>query len=114
MRSIRVKKGDVAFAEGSISDAFNIILDGHFEISKLDSLGNKRLIGTLEPNEFFGGMGLITGESRTATVKALSHGELQIFSHDEFNDLLNKKPKFLRPILRVMAKRLSDSLPQAK
>ena len=37
MRSIRVKKGDVVFAEGSISDVFYIILDGHFEISKLDS-----------------------------------------------------------------------------
>ena len=111
MRNIRVKKGDVIFAEGSFSDSFYIINDGRFEVSKMDSHGNKRLIDTLGPNAFFGEMGLLTGAPRAATVTALGPGELSMFNSNEFDTLLDKKPQFLRPILRVMAKRLSESLP---
>lgn len=112
MRTIRVKKGDVIFSEGNVSDAFYIILDGRFEVTKLDENARKRLIGTLGPNQFFGEMGVLTGDSRTATVTALGPGELKVLNPKEFDSLLDKKPEFLRPILRVMAKRLSDSQPQ--
>lgn len=112
MRSVRVIRGDVIFTEGSFSDNFYIIIDGRFEVSKFDSRGHKRLIGTLGPNQFFGEMGVLTGDSRTATVTALGPGELKVLSPKEFDSLLDKKPEFLRPILRVMAKRLSDALPQ--
>jgi CRP-like cAMP-binding protein len=59
---------------GHEHNTFYRIVDGQFEVSKLDSRGNKRLIGTLGPNQFFGEMGVLTGDSRTATVKALGPG----------------------------------------
>jgi len=75
-------------------------------------MGYGRLICTLGPNQFFGEMGILTGDSRTATVTSLGLGELKLLSPAEFDSLLDKKPEFLRPILRVMAKRLSESSPQ--
>ena len=110
MRNVRVRKGDVIFSEGSFSDTFYIIVEGHFEVSKLDSMGKKRILCTLGTNEFFGEMGVLTGDSRTATVTSLGLGELKVLSPAEFDVLLDKKPEFLRPVLKVLAKRLSESV----
>ena len=114
MRSIIVKKGDIIFKEGSYSDMFYIIRTGQFEVSKLDSMGHKRLIDTLGPNQFFGEVGVLTGEPRTATVTALGPGELSVLLPDEFESILGKRPETLRPLLRIMAKRVRDSLPQVE
>ena len=114
MRSIVVKKGDIIFKEGSYSDMFYIIKTGQFEVSKLDSMGHKRLIDTLGPNQFFGEMGVLTGEARSATITALGPGELSVLLPNEFESLIDRKPEFLRPLLRVMAKRLSKSSLQPK
>ena len=110
MRHVRVKKGDVIFTEGSISETFYIIVDGYFEVSKLDSNGTKRLLTTLGPNEFFGEMGILTGEPRTATVTSMCLGELKLLSPAEFDKLLDTKPEILRPVLKVLTKRLTESM----
>ncbi|MZH02443.1 MAG: cyclic nucleotide-binding domain-containing protein [Nitrospinae bacterium] len=111
MHSIRVKKGDIIFTEGSFSDMVYIITSGRFELSKVDSKGEKILIDVLGPNSIFGELGVLTGEPRTATVTAVEPGELSVLSPREFDHLLDKRPEFLRPLLRVMAKRLSEQNP---
>lgn len=110
MRHIRVKKGDVIFTEGSLSDTFYIIVEGYFQVSKLDSKGRKNILSNLGPNEFFGEMGILTGEARTATVISMCLGELKVLSPDEFDLLIDTKPEILRPILKVLTKRLNECM----
>ena len=114
MRSITVKRGDIIFKEGSISDMFYVIKTGRFEVSKVDSMGHMRIIDTLGPNQFFGEVGVLTGKPRTETITALGPGELSVLLPDEFESILGKRPETLRPLLRIMAKRVRDSLPQVE
>ena len=61
-------------------------------------------------NSIFGEMGLIDQLPRSATVRALEDCSISIMTPDTFNSLAKRNPKALMPILKVLAKRLRNTL----
>ena len=103
------KKDGIIFHQGSSSDCAFIIGSGSVEIVQETKEGEK-VIGILKENEIFGEMGLIDGQPRSATVRALEDCVMYIITRDNFDILVKKNPKALLPILKVLTSRLRETL----
>ena len=104
------KKGEVIIEEGSLSNDAYIIESGSVEVSKRLPSGKIQIITKLDKNDIFGEMGLIDQLPRSATVRALEDCSISIMTPDTFNSLAKRNPKALMPILKVLAKRLRNTL----
>ena len=105
-----LKKGEVLFKEGSLSDCAYIIESGALEVSKKDEKGQKMVVAVLKKNDIVGEMGLIDGQPRSATVIALNDTSITIITQEQFDTLWKRNPKALMPIMKIMARRLRGSL----
>ena len=55
-------------------------------------------------------MGLIDGQPRSATVTASKNTRLSKITKDQFDSLFEHNPKALMPIMKVMVKRMRETL----
>lgn len=113
MSRLKVKKGDVIFLEGTVSNCAFIIEKGRFEVSKLCANGKRKVLGVLRSSDIFGEMGLIDGRPRSATVTALEDGKVNVISKESFETLAQKSPQALMPLLKVLSNRLRETLERA-
>jgi serine phosphatase RsbU (regulator of sigma subunit) len=86
--------------EGEIEHIFYIIADGQAEISQKLGTGEKRVLTTRNPGEFFGEMALIEKKPRTATVATLTRATVLEISEDEFQSLLSASPQLAMAMIR--------------
>ena len=113
-KSETVKAGRVVFRQGDPSDSFRVIASGRFECYLWDDLLKiERPLITFKRGDIFGEMGLLTDETRSAFVRAETEGETFCFDKKGFFDLLEKQPKVLFNLARMMAHRLSAAPEEA-
>lgn len=99
------RKGDVIIEKGSYGTFAYVIKSGRVEVS--DIVNHKKIVlGILEEGQIFGEMGLVDDQPRSATVTALEDVQLAVLSRDRFNDLFEKNPKMLLPIIKALFERL--------
>ena len=67
------------------------------------------MVATLEGPTFFGEMGLMTGELRTADVVAETDMELLVLDAREFRSMLMTTPRIGVKMLARLAERLADA-----
>jgi CRP/FNR family transcriptional regulator, cyclic AMP receptor protein len=97
--------GEIVIQEGTKGTSAFIILSGAVEVLKRS--GDKDIVvATLGEGQVFGEMGLIEDRPRSATVKAMTALTLQVISREGFNELLQKKPSVLIPIIKSLFERL--------
>jgi CRP/FNR family cyclic AMP-dependent transcriptional regulator len=100
--------GDIVIKEGTKGTSAFIVLSGAVEVLKRS--GNKDiLVATLGEGQVFGEMGLIEDRPRSATVKAITELRLRVISREGFNELLQKKPSVLIPIIKSLFERLRQA-----
>lgn len=99
------RKGDVIIEEGSYGTTAYVIKSGKVEVSEL-AKNKKIVLATLEEGQIFGEMGLVEDQPRSATVTASEDVQLAVLSRDSFNDLFEKNPKLLLPIIKALFERL--------
>lgn len=115
MESAKIfQPGEVVIQEGARDSCAYIILSGTVEVFK--RAGDREVrVAVLGRGQVFGEMGLIENRPRSATVKALNELEVKRIDRPQFNELLQKKPSVLIPIIRCLFERLrqaSDMLAQ--
>src|SRR4051812_42562589 len=99
--------GRIVVRQGEKSDNFHVVLSGKLDCYLWDDLLKvERPLRTLQRGEIFGEIGLLTGENRSAFVRAQEESETVIFEKKIFFEFLQKNPKFLLGFARVMAHRL--------
>lgn len=102
------KPGQVVFRQGDPSDTFQIVSSGVFDCYLWDDLLKvERPITLFKQGDIFGEMGLLTDEPRSAFVRAQNDGETLTFEKKPFLHLLEKQPKVLLNICRILAQRLA-------
>jgi len=69
MRMQTFLEGDIVFREGDKGDAFYVIIDGKFSITKSTSSAP---IGMLARGQYFGELALLRNDKRAATIKCVS------------------------------------------
>ncbi|MFH1811550.1 MAG: ATPase, T2SS/T4P/T4SS family [Pseudomonadota bacterium] len=104
-----LKSGEVLFNAGDVGDAMYLIHSGMVSVYLSDrNLGLTYELAKLGAGQAFGEMALVTGEPRSASVRAIDDANLLQLSRDVFFKLVNAAPQVALTIAQVLAKRLDQ------
>src|SRR5256714_2937779 len=101
-------RGEAMTRQGAEAHWLYIITRGDAEVRVSVDGKLSETIATLHGGDFFGEMGMMTGEPRTATVVALSDGECYRVDKDAFLDILRSRPQIAEDISEVLARRTAE------
>ncbi len=109
---LKVYKGDIIYREGDNSSAMYIVLKGTVRIYKHTSTGEQFLLTELHGDKggFFGEIGLIQCQKRSASVRAETDAKLLVLPRKDFIRMAKKQPSIaiglVFSICRVLSERL--------
>lgn len=110
MRKSAYKAGKVIIKEGDSGSEAYIIVDGEVEIIKKAVDGSEIVLSKLGENQMFGEICLIDETlRRSATVRCVTDVVVAIIPKSTFVDKFQATPVSVKSILKVLAKRLSDT-----
>ncbi len=105
----RFPRGSCIIRAGEETDALYIILAGRAKVLIPDDDGNEVILSNLGPNEFFGEMGLLDDQPRSATVEAAEPCETLRIARGPFLACLRDNFDAAMLIIRNLVKRLRDA-----
>lgn len=96
--------GDIIVKEGDTGVGFYLLLDGKVEVRK-----KKKVLSTLSSGDFFGEMGLIDDQPRSADVVALTPTITFCLSPWTFTGAVKGSPEIAMGMMKVLVGRLRTS-----
>ncbi len=85
--------GEPLFHAGEPGDSMFIVEAGAVELFVKDTAGQKIVLHTATPGDFFGELSLLDGGSRTASAVATAASELIVLDREDLLQLFRKKPE---------------------
>ena len=95
--------GDVMIREGQRTSQIFELIDGHAIVSK-----HGVEVGEVHAGEIFGEIGFLTAEPCTATVIASESCTVSAVSRDEFEQLIQSRPRLITDLATTLARRVSE------
>jgi CRP-like cAMP-binding protein len=111
-RALHYGAGERIIEEGSPGDSFFIHDQGQVAVFKRMG-GAERELARLVEGQFFGEMALLTGERRSATIKAVTDVDLFVIDKRAFEDILASNPTIAVDISTILSER-REALTQAE
>ena len=108
--------GGTLTRQGAVAHWLYLIVRGQVQV-QVEQEGVKTLVGVLKDGDFFGEMGMLTGEPRSATVVALTDVDCYRLDNVGFSQVLMARPEIAVEISAILASRrqdLNDRLKAAK
>lgn len=105
----QVDKGAYLFFRGDPAEYFYLVVSGRILIVLASSDGRELIINVMQAGDFFGELGLLTGQPRSADAVARQASELVAIPRDAFLEVLGGEPDMARRLLEVTAHRLSQA-----
>jgi CRP/FNR family transcriptional regulator len=102
-------KGTRVFHEGDHSDACYIIRGGSFRVTREHPDGRAITLANLGPGDIFGELAMLDGEVRSASVEALSDGELLALPAVDVRGLLARHPEITVKLVAALVRRLRQA-----
>jgi CRP/FNR family cyclic AMP-dependent transcriptional regulator len=96
-------------ARGDPTDSLYIVVSGRLKVMMSDSEGKEVILAILGPGEFFGEMGMIDDEPRSATVVTIEPCELLSIAKREFKKCLAENFQMADAVMRGLVKRLREA-----
>ncbi len=93
---IEYATGDKLFLQGDPANKLYIVTQGKVRLTRYDREGIPRFLRDVGPREFFGETGLIIGDFHDASAEALTTTEVLYFEQEEFQKLLQQRPRLRR------------------
>ena len=107
-RKIRLKKGEVLFYRGDISDSIYVPVIG--SVAVLNNTASSDAVATIGVGEFIGEMGCITGMPRTATIQANRDSLLLKIDWSGIHNTQDNNSDFVLELAKVGISRLVSQL----
>jgi lysophospholipid hydrolase len=104
-----VVRGDYLFREGDPSDGMYIILHGRLRAFHETHHRQTTYLRDMGPGETVGEMSIITHEPRSASILVLRDSLLLHLTHEAFETLADRHPRFLLSITQTLVERLSHA-----
>jgi len=98
-------KGEVLFRESDPSDALYVMLQGRLATVARNERHEEIVVSVIGPAETVGENGLISGDPRDLTIKALTDSKLLRLSKDDFALLHREHPSILLDLARLLVRR---------
>ncbi len=102
--------GHLVLEEGTPGDSLYLIKKGVVEVFTKDVQGEELTLASLREGDFFGEISLITGQRRTASVKAPEPVELLRLQKEDFDQMLQSHPEILGFLEESLRYRLGNKL----
>ena len=99
---VRLHAGETLFAEGDKGEDLYFVLGGRLRAVT----GDNRVLNEMTRGESIGEIALLTGEPRTASVVAVRDSDLVRVSRRAFDEIVDKYPKVMQTIARIVVQRL--------
>jgi small-conductance mechanosensitive channel/CRP-like cAMP-binding protein len=96
---------EIMTRQGTKADWLYLIIRGRADVLVEDEDGDTSKVSELGPGSFFGEMGLITGEPRTATVIARSEVDTYRLDKEAFEEVLRSRPAIAAEVSGILAAR---------
>jgi CRP/FNR family transcriptional regulator, cyclic AMP receptor protein len=103
----RFGKDEYIFFRGDPADYFYLLLDGEVIIILANVDGRELIINEMHHGDFFGELGLLTGQLRSASAVARRASIVLVLPRQPFLDALDQDARLARRILEGIATRLS-------
>ena len=100
-----VHTGDVIVEQGDRSDSLFVLGEGLLEVSVTAPSGERRTINRLCAAQVFGEMALLTGEARSATVRALLPSIVYAIAKQDFLAILRENPELSLQLGEILTQR---------
>ncbi|PZR74458.1 MAG: hypothetical protein DLM73_07815 [Chthoniobacterales bacterium] len=97
-------RGERVIEEGADGDSMFIVLRGSVHVSVLRNGSHIRL-GSMRSGDCFGEMSLLTGERRSATIRADNDCEVLEISKEVMGEIMRDSPQCLTQLSEILAKR---------
>jgi small-conductance mechanosensitive channel/CRP-like cAMP-binding protein len=101
-------RGERVIREGAEGDSMFVLLSGTAEVS-ISKNGTSISVATLKAPDCFGEMSLLTGEHRTATVRAQTDCQVMEIGKPVMAELLRASPDCLERLSELLAKRKMET-----
>ena len=105
----RFPRGSFIIRAGEETDALYIILAGRAKVLIPDDDGNEVILAVMGPNEFFGEMGLLDDQPRSASVETMEPCEVLRLTRGAFLNCLRDNFDAAMLIIRNLVKRLREA-----
>ncbi|MGH7810181.1 MAG: cyclic nucleotide-binding and patatin-like phospholipase domain-containing protein [Candidatus Binatia bacterium] len=101
----QVPGGEILFRAGDDGDAMYVVLSGRMRASVERCDGAEEVIREIARGESIGELALLTGEPRSATIRAIRDTDLATLSRSAFERAVSADPKLIRQIAVQLAAR---------
>lgn len=108
MTTMHLAAGELAYEEGSASDAIFVIKSGECEVARRVN-GRRLRLAVLGPGEFFGETGVLLDQPRTVSIVALNDVQLIKITKDQFLGSFGDQNPLALPLLKMLAERLDTT-----
>lgn len=99
----------LVFQEGDPGRSVYIILDGRVQVFTKDHKGKEFPLATLESNQFFGEMALLSGKPRSSSVATAKESLLAEFSYKNMKRIMMRYPQIKEVLVQYFREREEDS-----
>ncbi|MBI4575273.1 MAG: Flp pilus assembly complex ATPase component TadA [Planctomycetes bacterium] len=105
----RLQKGEVLFKERDPGDALFLVINGRLEAYTQDpGLGIEFTVGRFGDHAVVGEMALLTGEPRSASIRALDTTDVLRLEEGVFKAVLTKMPQVAIAVSQALARRVEE------
>jgi CRP/FNR family transcriptional regulator, cyclic AMP receptor protein len=102
----RFRRGTYLFHQGDDAPDVYFLVSGRIEISSLSANGHRQLHTTLDTPQFFGELGVLGDQPRSAAALALEDTEVWRADGSVFLDFLVEEPTAASALLRALARQV--------
>lgn len=99
--------GELIVEQGSVGDEMYIVKKGELKVWQ-GSNQQKLAIATLKQGDFFGELGLLTGEKRIANIQSETQVQLYVLSRADVADLFKRNEQVLKELKREVLRRSKE------
>ena len=107
-KTVEVPGNTTIFWKGDAPDALYIALSGRLKVFVRDQKGRETVFATLKPGDYFGEMGIIDGEPRSANVATIEPCTLLRLGATEFDICLQTNFRIVRTVLMGLSARMRE------
>jgi CRP/FNR family transcriptional regulator, cyclic AMP receptor protein len=102
----RFRRGTYLFHQGDEAPDVYFLVRGRVEVSSLSTSGHRQLHTTLDTPQFFGELGVLGEQPRSAAALALEETEAWRANGDVLLEFLTEEPTAARALLRALARQV--------
>jgi NTE family protein len=102
---VHLPGGEILFRAGAAGDSMYVVLSGRLRVSVERIDGGEEIIREIGRGESVGELALLTGEARSATIRAIRDSELAMLSRPAFERAIQSDPTLIRQLAVQLAAR---------